>query len=77
MDGQEDKIGAIGVRVRHWVTFHGVALNVEPDLSHFSGIVPCGIRQHGVTSMVALGHLVTMDEVDAVMIDMFDKVMGG
>lgn len=76
ISGQEDKIGAIGVRVRHWVTFHGVALNVEPDLSHFSGIVPCGIRQHGVTSMVALGHLVTMDEVDAVMIDMFDRVMG-
>jgi lipoyl(octanoyl) transferase len=62
--GQEDKIAAIGVRVRHWVTFHGVALNVEPDLSHFAGIVPCGISEHGVTSLHALGHLVTMPEVD-------------
>lgn len=62
--GQEDKIAAIGVRVRHWVTFHGVALNVEPDLEHFSGIVPCGITGHGVTSLHALGQLVTMPEVD-------------
>ncbi len=53
--GREDKVAAIGVRVRHWVTFHGVALNVEPDLSHFQGIVPCGITQHGVTSLFDLG----------------------
>lgn len=74
--GQEDKIAAIGVRVRHWVSFHGVALNIEPDLSHFSGIVPCGISQYGVTSMVALGHLVTMDEVDAELIAAFGRVLG-
>ncbi len=75
--GQEDKIAAIGVRVRRWVSFHGVALNVEPDLSHFSGIVPCGISEHGVTSMVALGHLVTMEDVDAAMIASFAEVFGG
>lgn len=74
--GQEDKIAAIGVRVRHWVSFHGVALNVEPDLSHFTGIVPCGISQFGVTSMVALGHLVTMDEVDAQLIASFRRILG-
>ncbi len=62
--GREDKIAAIGVRVRHWVTFHGVALNVDPDLGHFAGIVPCGISEHGVTSLHALGHLATMPEVD-------------
>jgi lipoyl(octanoyl) transferase len=62
--GREDKIAAIGVRVRHWVTFHGVALNVDPDLSHFAGIVPCGIREHGVTSLWGLGLTPTMDEVD-------------
>lgn len=74
--GQEDKIAAIGVRVRRWVSFHGVSLNVEPDLSHFTGIVPCGINQFGVTSMVALGHLVTMDEVDAQLIASFRRVLG-
>ncbi|MBP2295281.1 lipoyl(octanoyl) transferase LipB [Azospirillum rugosum] len=74
--GQEDKIAAIGVRVRRWVSFHGVALNVEPDLSHFSGIVPCGISEHGVTSMVALGHLVTMEDVDAALIASFAEVFG-
>lgn len=74
--GQEDKIAAIGVRVRRWISFHGVALNVEPDLSHFSGIVPCGISEHGVTSMVALGHLVTMEDVDAAMIASFKEVFG-
>ena len=61
----ETKIAAIGVRLRHWVSFHGVALNVSPDLSHFSGIVPCGIRDHGVTSLAALGTVAAMDEVDA------------
>jgi lipoyl(octanoyl) transferase len=66
-DGQggEAKIAAIGVRVRHWVAFHGLALNVAPDLAHFAGIVPCGIRGHGVTSLAALGRQVTMAEVDA------------
>ena len=62
---REDKIAAIGVRVRRWVSFHGISLNVEPDLSHFGGIVPCGIQEHGVTSLVDLGRPVTMDEVDA------------
>jgi lipoyl(octanoyl) transferase len=62
-DGGEDKIAAIGVRVRHWVTFHGVALNVSPDLAHFDGIVPCGIRDHGVTSLAALGVRASMSDV--------------
>ena len=62
----EDKIAAIGIRVRRWVTFHGISLNVEPDLSHFSGIVPCGVTRHGVTSLVDLGIPATMPEVDAV-----------
>ena len=61
----EDKIAAIGVRMRRWVTLHGIALNVEPDLTHYAGIVPCGVREHGVTSLVALGRIVTMEEVDA------------
>ncbi len=74
--GHEDKIAAIGVRVRHWVTFHGVSLNVEPDLSHFGGIVPCGIAEHGVTSLHALGQLVTMPEVDMAMRDAWDEVFG-
>jgi lipoyl(octanoyl) transferase len=65
LPGTEDKIAAIGVRVRHWVTFHGVALNVDPDLGRYAGIVPCGIREHGVTSLHALGHLATLSEVDA------------
>ena len=53
---REDKIAALGVRIKRWVTLHGVALNVDPDLSHFSGIVPCGVRAHGVTSLADLGH---------------------
>ena len=61
---REDKIAAIGIRVRHWVTFHGIAINVDPDLSHFDGIVPCGIREHGVTSLVDLGLPVTMADLD-------------
>jgi lipoyl(octanoyl) transferase len=62
--GREDKIGAIGVRVRRWVTYHGISLNVEPDLSHYAGIVPCGIREGGVTSLVDLGLPIEMAEVD-------------
>jgi lipoyl(octanoyl) transferase len=72
----EDKIAAIGIRVRRWVTYHGVSLNVEPDLSHFSGIVPCGVRQHGVTSLVDLGIPVSMPEVDAVLRTSFERVFG-
>ncbi|MEM8848818.1 MAG: lipoyl(octanoyl) transferase LipB [Pseudomonadota bacterium] len=62
---REDKIAAIGIRLRKWVSFHGLSINVEPDLSHFDGIVPCGIRGHGVTSLVDLGLPVTMDDLDA------------
>jgi len=72
----EDKIAAIGIRVRRWVTFHGISLNVEPDLSHYSGIIPCGVRQHGVTSLVDLGIPVTMPEVDAVMHKSFSAIFG-
>ena len=60
----EDKIAAIGIRIRRWVSFHGLAINLEPDLEHFSGIVPCGIREHGVTSLVDLGLPVTMHDLD-------------
>ncbi len=64
-DGSENKIAAIGVRVRHWITMHGIAINVNPDLSHFGGIVPCGIREHGVTSLQKLlGRDVPMHELD-------------
>ncbi|GJE02415.1 lipoyl(octanoyl) transferase LipB [Methylobacterium isbiliense] len=75
-EGVEDKIAAIGIRVRRWVTFHGISLNVEPDLSHFDGIVPCGVRRHGVTSLVDLGRPVTMPEVDAVLRGRFEAVFG-
>jgi len=74
--GREDKIAAIGVRVRRWVTFHGVALNVDPDLSHFDGIVPCGIREHGVTSLADLGLPVSMADVDVAMKKAFADVFG-
>jgi lipoyl(octanoyl) transferase len=70
----DDKIGAIGVRVRHWVTYHGLALNVDPDLSNYAGIVPCGISAHGVTSMAALGVKATLADVDAALRDTFDDV---
>jgi lipoyl(octanoyl) transferase len=72
----EDKIAAIGVRVRRWVAFHGVAINVEPDLEHFSGIVPCGIRGHGVTSLVDLGLPVTLPDLDLALRRSFDRVFG-
>jgi lipoyl(octanoyl) transferase len=75
-EGAEDKIAAIGIRVRRWVTLHGVSLNVEPDLSHFSGIVPCGVREHGVTSLVDLGLPVTMPEVDSVLRVSFERIFG-
>jgi lipoyl(octanoyl) transferase len=74
--GTEAKIGAIGVRVTRWVSWHGVALNVDPDLSHFAGIVPCGISQHGVTSLHRLGILATMAEVDAALLGAWGEVFG-
>lgn len=73
---REDKIAAIGVKVRKWVSFHGISLNVEPDLDHFGGIVPCGIAEHGVTSLLDLGVLATMDEADAALKASFARVFG-
>lgn len=69
----EDKIAAIGVKLRRWVSFHGISINVEPDLSHFSGIVPCGIRDHGVTSLVDLGLPVTMEDLDVALKTTFPR----
>jgi lipoyl(octanoyl) transferase len=74
--GRDDKIAAIGVKVRKWVSFHGISLNVEPALEHFSGIVPCGIAEHGVTSLVDLGVPATMDEADAALKIHFQRVFG-
>ncbi len=73
---REDKIAAIGVKVRKWVSFHGISLNVEPDLDHFTGIVPCGIAEHGVTSLVDLGVPATMDEADEALRVRFGQVFG-
>lgn len=70
----EDKIAAIGIRLRKWISFHGVSINVEPDLGHFDGIVPCGITEHGVTSLVDLGLPVTMDDVDVALKRSFETV---
>ena len=72
----EDKIAAIGIRLRKWISFHGLSINVEPDLSHFDGIVPCGIADHGVTSLVDLGLPVTMADVDIALKSSFDQVFG-
>ena len=68
---REEKIAAIGIKLRRWVSFHGISINVEPDLSHFDGIVPCGIRDHGVTSLVDLGLPVTMADLDAALMRTF------
>ncbi len=73
---REEKIAAIGVRLRRWVSFHGISLNVEPDLAHFAGIVPCGQLEHGVTSLVNLGLPATMDEADQALKTSFAKVFG-
>ena len=72
----EDKIAAIGVKLRRWISFHGLSINVEPDLSHFDGIVPCGIREHGVTSLVDLGLPVGMADLDAALMATFPLVFG-
>jgi lipoyl(octanoyl) transferase len=73
---REDKIAALGVRIKRWVTLHGVALNVEPDLTHFSGIVPCGVTAHGVTSLADLGIAVSMTDVDVALKQSFQKIFG-
>lgn len=72
----EDKIAAIGIRLRKWVSFHGISINVEPDLDHFGGIVPCGISEHGVTSLVDLGLPVTMNDVDIALRTSFEGIFG-
>lgn len=73
---RDDKIAAIGVRIRRWVTFHGIAVNVDPDLDHFSGIVPCGVTGHGVTSLVDLGMPVAMEDLDAALRRHFGRFFG-
>ena len=75
-DGREDKIAAVGVRLRHWVSFHGASLNVAPDLTHYDGIVPCGIREHGVTSLAALSATSEMAAVDAELRRSFERHFG-
>jgi lipoyl(octanoyl) transferase len=75
-DGAEAKIAAIGVRVRRWVTYHGVAINLDPDLAHFTGIVPCGIKGFGVTSFADLGLTTSMAELDSILIESFGAVFG-
>ncbi len=74
--GRESKIAAIGIRIRKWVTFHGISLNVAPDLSHYAGIVPCGISEYGVTSLKALGIDAGMQQVDEVLKQEFTKIFG-
>ena len=74
--GREAKIAAVGVRVRHWITYHGISLNVDPDLNHYAGIVPCGISDHSVTSLVNLGITATMLEVDSALMETFATVFG-
>lgn len=69
----EDKIAAIGIRLRKWVSFHGISINCEPDLEHFSGIIPCGVQQHGVTSLVDLGLPITMDDLDLALKSQFSR----
>jgi lipoyl(octanoyl) transferase len=73
---REDKIAALGVKLRRWVSFHGISLNVEPDLGHFTGIVPCGVTEHGVTSLVDLGLPVGMDDADAALKAGFQRTFG-
>lgn len=75
-DGTEAKIAAIGIRIRRWVSFHGLSINVDPDLSHFGGIVPCGISAHGVTSLKALGVMASMANVDAALKRNFETLFG-
>jgi lipoyl(octanoyl) transferase len=73
---REDKIAAIGIRLRHWTSFHGISLNISPDLSHFDGIVPCGVKEHGITSLADLGIRASMEEIDAALCAGFADVFG-
>ena len=75
-DGQDDKIAAIGVRISRWISFHGIALNVDPDLSHYAGIIPCGIRDHGITSLAQLGKTTDMGKVDEALRTAWTEVFG-
>ena len=77
-EGREDKIAAIGIRLKKWVSLHGISLNVDPDLSHFSGIVPCGVsaQRYGVTSLVDLGLPVTLNDVDVALKNEFENLLG-
>ncbi len=75
-DGREEKIAAIGIRLKKWVSFHGISINVNPDLSHFGGIVPCGISEHGVTSLAALGQDIKMAQLDMALRRNFEKIFG-
>ncbi len=74
--GVDDKIAAIGVRLRKWVSFHGISINVNPELDHYSGIVPCGIAEHGVTSLARLGVDASLDDVDSALRENFEKIFG-
>lgn len=73
-EGREEKIAAIGIRLRKWVSFHGISINLNPDLSHFSGIVPCGIQEHGVTSLKALGKNIDMTALDSALLKNFETI---
>jgi lipoyl(octanoyl) transferase len=73
---KEAKIAAIGIRLSRWVSFHGISINISPDLSHYDGIVPCGINEHGITSFEDLGHIISMSEVDITLRDKFEKQFG-
>ena len=75
-DGREEKIAAIGVRLKKWVSFHGISINVSPDLTHFDGIVPCGIREHGVASLASLGKDISIEELDAALKASFEALFG-
>ncbi|KGB27574.1 lipoate--protein ligase [Candidatus Liberibacter solanacearum] len=72
----EDKIAAIGIRIRKWISFHGFSLNISPDLSHYSGIIPCGINQHGVTSLKELGHFYSTQYIDTLIRESFESIFG-
>ena len=75
-NGDEEKIAAIGVRLKKWVSFHGISINVDPDLSHFGGIVPCGIQEHGVASLASLGKDATLKDMDDALQASFEEIFG-